>query len=110
MPAFKSLPRERKLDVCGVCHSGNKSPMLRSTFGFVPGDTLANYKLPEMVGAIDTGHLDVHGNQIQLLQSSKCFMGSKLDCQTCHDTHQNQRGNLYAVYPKMPGLPQRSES
>ncbi|WP_295792346.1 multiheme c-type cytochrome [Mucilaginibacter sp.] len=101
--SFKSLPRERKLDVCGVCHSGNKSPMLRSTFGFVPGDTLANYKLPEMVSAIDTGHLDVHGNQIQLLQSSKCFMGSKLDCQTCHDTHQNQRGNLLLYSQKCLG-------
>lgn len=91
--SFSSLPRARRLDVCGVCHSGNKSPMLRPTFGFKPGDTLANFKLPEMVRPVDTNHLDVHGNQVQLLQSSKCFINSKMDCATCHDTHQNQRGN-----------------
>ena len=91
--SFSSLPRARRMDMCAVCHSGNKSEMLRSTFGFRPGDTLANYKLPDFVHAIDTGHLDVHGNQVQLLESSKCFINSKMDCATCHDTHQNQRGN-----------------
>jgi hypothetical protein len=91
--SFSSLPRARRLDVCGVCHSGNKSPMLKPTFGFKPGDTLANFKLPDFARAIDTSHLDVHGNQLQLLQSSKCFINSKMDCATCHNTHQNQRGN-----------------
>lgn len=93
MASFSSLPRERRLDVCGVCHSGNKSPMLKPTFSFKPGDTLANFKLPDFVRAIDTTHLDVHGNQVHLLQSSKCFINSKMDCATCHNTHQNQRGN-----------------
>ena len=71
--------------------------MLRSTFGFKPGDTLANFKLPDIVRAIDTGHLDVHGNQVQLLESSKCFINSKMDCATCHNPHENQRGNT-ALY------------
>ena len=91
--SYSSLPRSRRLDMCGVCHSGNKSVMLRPTFRFKPGDTLANYKLPDIVRAADTSHLDVHGNQIQLLSSSKCFIYSKMDCATCHNTHQNQRGN-----------------
>ena len=95
--SFSSLPRARKIDVCAECHSGNKSPMLKSTFFFRPGDTLANFKLPDFARAIDTGHLDVHGNQVQLLESSKCFIHSKMDCGTCHDTHQNQRGNI-ALY------------
>jgi hypothetical protein len=100
---FSSLPRARRMDLCGVCHSGNKSQMLRSTFGFRPGDTLANFKLPDFVRAIDTGHLDVHGSQLQLLESSKCFINSKMDCATCHDTHQNQRGNTALFTQKCLG-------
>ena len=91
--SFSSLPRVRRMEVCGVCHSGNKAEMLRPTFGFKPGDTLANFELPGYTGTIDNSHLDVHGNQLQLLESSKCFINSKMDCATCHDTHQNQRGN-----------------
>lgn len=101
--SFSSLPRARRLDVCGVCHSGNKSPMLKPTFGFKPGDTLANFKLPDFARAIDTSHLDVHGNQVQLLQSSKCFINSKMDCATCHNTHQNQRGSTSIYIQKCLG-------
>jgi rubredoxin len=96
--SYASLPRARKIDLCAICHSGNKSEMIRSTFSFLPGDTYANFKLPDFYHAgTDTSHLDVHGNQVQLLQSSKCFISSKMDCATCHDTHQNQRGNT-ALY------------
>jgi hypothetical protein len=91
--SFSSLPRARRMDMCAVCHSGNKSQMLRSTFGFRPGDTLGNFKLPGFESALDTNRLDVHGNQLQLLEGSKCFINSKMDCSTCHDVHQNQRGN-----------------
>ncbi|MFI5161375.1 MAG: multiheme c-type cytochrome [Sphingobacteriales bacterium] len=91
--SFSSLPRMRKLEVCGQCHSGNNTQMLRPIFGFRPGDTLDNYQLPGLRIAIDNSHLDVHGNQLQLLESSKCFINSRMDCSTCHDTHQNQRGN-----------------
>jgi hypothetical protein len=38
--------------------------------------------------------IDVHGNQTGLLESSKCFIGSKMDCSTCHDTHLNERDNV----------------
>lgn len=94
---FNSLSRSQKMDVCAVCHSGNKTEMLRSTFGFKPGDKLANFKLPGFINVTDTGSLDVHGNQVQLLESSKCFLNSQMACNTCHDVHQNQRGatNLF---------------
>jgi hypothetical protein len=92
--SYSSLSRAQRLDMCAVCHSGNKSPMLASTFGFRPGDTLSKFKLQEYMAAVDTTHLDVHGNQFQLLAGSKCFIYSKMDCVTCHDTHQNQRGNI----------------
>ncbi len=92
--SFRSLPRARRIDVCAACHSGNQSEMLRPTFRFEPGDTLARFKLPAFEHTIDTAHLDVHGNQLQLLASSKCFINSQMDCTSCHDTHQNQRGNM----------------
>jgi len=93
MTGYLSLSRAQRMDMCGVCHSGNKSEMLLSTFAFKPGDTLAKFKLADFTSRVDTTHLDVHGNQLQLLQSSKCFINSNMDCATCHDTHQNQRGN-----------------
>jgi hypothetical protein len=91
--SYNSLNRVQRLDMCAVCHSGKPSVKLRSSFEFMPGDTFAKFKLPEFSQKIDTAHLDVHGNQLQLLESSKCFISSKMDCATCHDTHQNTRGN-----------------
>ncbi|MGI4729281.1 MAG: multiheme c-type cytochrome [Janthinobacterium lividum] len=91
---YQSLSRAQKLDACAVCHSGNKSTMLKSTFGFKPGNLLANFKLPDFdEGAANTSNLDVHGDQMQLLASSKCFVMSKMDCSSCHNTHTNERGN-----------------
>jgi len=90
---YKSLSRTQKLDMCAQCHSGKPGVSLRSTFGFLPGDTLAKFKMPAVSRQSDTAHIDVHGNQLQLLQSSKCFIYSKMDCATCHDVHQNTRGN-----------------
>jgi Cytochrome c554 and c-prime len=92
--SYKSLSREQKMDMCAVCHSGNKNFMLGSTFGFRPGDTLARFMLPRMGNTPNAGQPDVHGNQIRLLASSRCFMGSTMDCSTCHDTHANDRGNF----------------
>ena len=90
---YANLSREQRMDMCGVCHSGIHTALLKTTFGFMPGDTFAKYKLPEFQRTLDTSHLDVHGKQLQLLQSSKCYMNSTMDCATCHDTHQNTRGN-----------------
>jgi hypothetical protein len=90
---YGSLNRAQRVDMCAVCHSGKPAVMLRSSFEFIPGDTFAKFKLPEIIHKADTAHLDVHGNQVQLLQSSKCFIGSAMDCATCHNVHQNTRGN-----------------
>jgi hypothetical protein len=91
--AYRSLNKGQQLDMCAVCHSGKPSIMLRSGFTFMPGDTFAKFKLPEFTHPLDTGTPDVHGNQLQLLQSSKCFLNSTITCTTCHDVHQNSRGN-----------------
>ena len=102
--SYSSLPRARRIDMCAVCHSGNQSQMIRSTFFFRPGDVFASFKLQDFYHPVtDTNHLDVHGNQVQLLQSSKCFIYSKMDCATCHDTHQNQRANISLFTQKCLG-------
>jgi hypothetical protein len=62
----EQIKRPDGLDLCSQCHSG----------------------LP------DESHdqPDVHGNQVGLLKSSRCFQRSgAMTCSTCHDVHQVQR-------------------
>lgn len=96
LTSFTTLSRQQKLDVCAMCHSGNKKMQDRSTFQFRPGDTLSNFfiTLPEYNNKTS---FDVHGNQYQLLSQSKCFMNAKtLDCSTCHNPHTNTTNNVKA--------------
>ncbi|OCX52323.1 hypothetical protein BEL04_12680 [Mucilaginibacter sp. PPCGB 2223] len=98
MVSYKSLTRDQKLNTCAVCHSGNRDQFEISTFNFKPGDTLENFKVhdyfPQKLNLAD---LDVHGNQNGLLSASKCFLMSNMDCMTCHNAHNTDRGNL-AMY------------
>jgi len=92
---FASLTRDQKINMCAICHSGTSTPILRPTFGFRPGDTLLKYMAASnFVKTPDYTHIDVHGNQKALLASSKCFINSKMDCSTCHDTHTNERADM----------------
>ena len=74
--------------------------MLRPTFGFKPGDTLSKYMkvVPSNLSS-NYKEIDVHGDQAGMLATSKCFIGSQMDCATCHNTHVNERNNtiLYAA-------------
>lgn len=83
-----ALARDRQLDVCGLCHSGNGTP-IEPALSFLPGDTLEDYiAIPP--GGPEVA-VDVHGNQVQLLRNSKCFQStSTLTCSTCHDVHKPQ--------------------
>ena len=85
--SIPSLTRQQQLDMCAVCHAGNDRSLQRSTFGFKPGDTLANYYYPEF-GADKQHEPDVHGKQLQLLEQSACFQKSQLTCNTCHSMHE----------------------
>ncbi len=87
------MPRQRKLDVCAVCHSGNDVATQQPTFSFQPGDTLSNYYFPTFGNAPAKG--DVHGKQLQLLAGSRCFQMSKnMECTSCHSPHENVPGNM----------------
>ncbi len=88
-----SLNRQQKNDWCAQCHSGFRD-VQQSLFTFKPGDDLDNFYVPEF-GRVDTARLDVHGNQYQLMLSSKCYQGSTgLTCLSCHDVHQTERDSL----------------
>ena len=82
------LTRERQLDLCGLCHSGvgvAKTP----AFSFKVGDTLADHIQVDKPKPDEP--LDVHGNQMELLERSACFQKSNMTCSTCHNVHEPQR-------------------
>lgn len=86
------LTRQQSLDMCRLCHGGGLVKTAPS-FSFMPGDTLSDFfQLPQ--DAPDPQAIDVHGNQYGLLASSKCFQGSQMTCNTCHDAHRNEEGML----------------
>lgn len=82
------LPRDRQIDVCGLCHSGNGTPIAPS-LSFLPGDVLDDYI--DIPYSSPEDAVDVHGNQVQLLKKSRCFQSTTtLTCNTCHDVHTTQ--------------------
>jgi Cytochrome c554 and c-prime len=78
--------RDRQVDLCAECHNGIQREALAPTFSYVPGRPLSEYFKP--LPSPDVEHPDVHGNQVGLLQKSKCYRSSaQLSCSTCHDVH-----------------------
>jgi hypothetical protein len=94
MVIYKKLALSRRVDVCGVCHSGTGIQTVSSTFSFKPGDTLKT--LPEY-SAYKGEDPDVHGKQKQLLEASVCYKIGKAECITCHDIHDNKKPSV-AIY------------
>ena len=92
------LSRERMNDICGQCHSGSAN-FLKSPFSFRPGDHLDEFlrvdEKPHQFGA------GVHtANQLPRLKRSQCYIQSdSMNCSTCHNPHQNERGNV-ALFSK----------
>jgi hypothetical protein len=78
--------RDRQVDLCAECHNGIQRVGLKPTFSFIPGSPLSEYF--KALPSPDSEHPDVHGNQVGLLQRSKCYRSSdKMSCSTCHDVH-----------------------
>ncbi len=88
------LTPQQQIDACALCHSGNIEKT-KPSFSFVAGQRLADYFKIDTTAPVTNANLDVHGNQVGLLKASKCFQLSKnMSCGSCHNTHQNQRGQL----------------
>jgi hypothetical protein len=90
------LSRQQQLDICALCHGGNLEKT-KPSFLFTAGKNLPDYFKMTTTNetAVQTGNVDVHGNQYALFTASKCFkMSADLTCNTCHNTHENERGKL----------------
>jgi hypothetical protein len=82
------LSRERQIGLCALCHGGigvAKAP----AFSYTAGKDLEDYLHLEMPGPNEA--VDVHGNQVALLERSRCYQASNMTCSTCHDVHLQQR-------------------
>lgn len=90
-----SLSRQLQLDACAVCHGG-KIQKTKPSFTFTVGKNLEDYFSTNVISqtAMSSGEVEVHGNQYGLLQASKCFQQTDLTCNTCHNSHENERGNM----------------
>lgn len=90
------LTRLQQLDICALCHGGNIQKT-KPSFEFTAGKRLSDYFTIDSVNndiVINGSGIDVHGNQVGLLKASKCFrMSTTMTCNTCHNTHNNERGN-----------------
>jgi predicted CXXCH cytochrome family protein len=81
--------RERKLDLCALCHGGPREPV-QPAFSYRPGEPLESYLVA--TPASERATPDVHGNQLALLRTTRCFRGSPtMTCSTCHDVHRTER-------------------
>jgi hypothetical protein len=85
----------QQLDICAVCHGGNIQKT-KPSFEFTAGKRLKDYFIIDSVTDVTLNgtSIDVHGNQVALLKASKCFSKSLvMTCTTCHNTHENEKGN-----------------
>jgi hypothetical protein len=78
--------RDRQIELCALCHNGTQREELLPAFSYVPGKPLDQFFAPAPIGA--ASQIDVHGNQVGLLQQSRCYLSSStMTCATCHDVH-----------------------
>ena len=91
--AVSSLNNQQKLDMCGLCHSGLKTPQ-KAAFAYKPGDPLSDYFFPEYGTPAKPSEMDVHGTQYQLFNASKCaIMSQDMNCSSCHNPHAKETNN-----------------
>lgn len=87
------LSRQQNLDLCASCHGG-RLQKTKPSFTFEAGDALSDYFIVDTT-APKPANIDVHGNQYGLLRASKCFiLTNTLTCNTCHNTHKTEKGNV----------------
>jgi hypothetical protein len=88
-----TFTRKQSLDLCGLCHGG-RLQKTKPSFEFVSGNRLGDFFVVDTLPP-DPDHIDVHGNQYGLLRASRCFkMSNAMTCMTCHNPHENERGEV----------------
>lgn len=82
--------RDRQVDQCALCHDGTQSRELAPAFSYRPGKPLDDYLAVDIHDISDQP--DVHGNQVELLKKSRCYLSSpSMSCATCHNVHEPER-------------------
>jgi hypothetical protein len=95
----KNFSRQQSLDLCAMCHGG-RLESTKPAFEFVAGDKLSDYFNIDTTSAGSVS-IDVHGNQYGMLRASKCFrMTSSMTCMTCHNPHENEKGQTSLMSQK----------
>ncbi|GAC1594480.1 MAG: multiheme c-type cytochrome [Chitinophagaceae bacterium] len=88
-----SLSRQQQLDACALCHGG-RLQKTKPSFEFIAGDKLSDFFVLNTAPP-NPDSIDLHGNQYGLLRASKCFrMSERMTCNTCHNSHENERGKI----------------
>ena len=98
---YSELTQKQRVDACALCHSGFRQPAwdpqerkFIPSFSYQAGDNLDDFLLKSNSGSTNNPDPEIHANQIKLLTDSKCFkMSENMDCATCHDPHDQERGN-----------------
>jgi hypothetical protein len=84
-----TLSRERQIEVCAQCHGGIGDG-IAAAFSYSPGKPLADFI--KLHPPDPDAKVDVHGNQVALLERSRCYQSSQvMTCTTCHDLHAPER-------------------
>jgi hypothetical protein len=88
------LPRDEVNEICAQCHSG-AGITHRPAFTHWAGERLADY-VELNFDDTDPHNADPHAaNQLARLVQSRCFKESEtLSCATCHNPHEQERGDL----------------
>jgi hypothetical protein len=85
-----TFSRERRMDLCALCHNGTQRVELQPAFSYMPGKPVDDFFGPAPDAA--PKQLDVHGNQVGLIKLSRCYISSpSMTCSTCHDVHARER-------------------
>ena len=83
---IQKLVRERQMEECAQCHGGLGKD-LQPAFSYTPGaamDEFIHLDPPD-----PRINLDVHGNQVAMLERSRCYAeSSRMTCTTCHNPHE----------------------
>jgi hypothetical protein len=85
-----NFSRDRQVDLCALCHNGVQREPIAPAFSYIPGKPLSDYFT--LLQTDPAEHPDVHGNQVGLLQRSRCYLSSpNMTCSTCHDVHAKEQ-------------------
>jgi hypothetical protein len=83
------LDRDRQINICGQCHGG-VGESVKPPLSFRPGEPLGDSIKLDAFNP--RARVDVHGNQVALLEKSRCFQSSpSMTCSTCHNLHAPER-------------------